>query len=89
MAKKYVVNLDESEKVELVALTQKGRTSARKIKRANIQLLANAGKSDFEIAGFLHSSWLNMAGVGISVLTEQCLDRRMGSQVIVANEIGA
>ena len=89
MAKKYVVNLDESEKVELVALTQKGRPSARKIKWANIQLLANVGKSDFEIAGFLLSSWLNMAGVGISVLTELCLDRRMGSQVIVANEIGA
>ena len=29
MAKKYVVNLDESEKVELVALTQKGRQGAR------------------------------------------------------------
>ena len=44
-----------------------------------------------------HSSWLNpvlsevegMAEVEISILTEQCLDRRMGSQVIVANEIGA
>ena len=30
-----------------------------------------------------------MAEVEISVLTEKCLDRRMGSQVIVANEIGA
>jgi hypothetical protein len=30
-----------------------------------------------------------MAEVEISVLTGQCLDRRMGSQVIVANEIGA
>jgi hypothetical protein len=27
--------------------------------------------------------------VVISVLTEQCLDRRMGSQAIVANEISA
>jgi hypothetical protein len=36
-----------------------------------------------------HSSWLNMAEVEIAVLTEQCLDRRMGNQVIVVNEIGA
>jgi hypothetical protein len=47
MAKKYVIDLDEGEKVELVALTQKGRPGARKIKRANILLLANAGKSDY------------------------------------------
>ena len=60
MAKKYVIDLDEGEKVELVALTQKGRPGARKIKRANILLLANAGKSDFEIAELLHTSWLTV-----------------------------
>ena len=60
MAKKYVIDLDEREKVELVALTQKGRPGARKIKRANILLLANAGKSDFEIAELLHTSWLTI-----------------------------
>jgi transposase len=60
MAKKYIVDLDEGEKAELVALTQKGRPSARKIKRANILLLANAGKSDFEIAELLHTSWLTV-----------------------------
>jgi len=36
-----------------------------------------------------HSSWLNMAEVEIAVLTEQCLDRRLGRPVIVANEIRA
>ena len=36
-----------------------------------------------------HSSWLYMAEVEISVLTEQCLDRRLGSKEIVANEVGA
>ena len=46
MTKKHIVDLDEGEKVELVALTQKGRPGARKIKRANILLLANAGKSE-------------------------------------------
>jgi hypothetical protein len=29
-----------------------------------------------------------MAGAEISVLTERCLDRRLGSQVIVASEVG-
>jgi hypothetical protein len=36
-----------------------------------------------------HSSWLNMAEVEISVLTEQCLDRRLGTQEIVIREVGA
>jgi hypothetical protein len=36
-----------------------------------------------------HSSWLNMAEVEISVLTEQCLDRRLGSETIVKSEVGA
>jgi hypothetical protein len=35
------------------------------------------------------SNWLNMAEVEISVLTKQCLDRRSGSKVIVASEVGA
>ena len=35
------------------------------------------------------SSGLNMAEVEISVLTEQCLDHRLGSQVTVASEVGA
>ena len=36
-----------------------------------------------------HSSWLKMAEVEISVLTEQCLDRRLGSEKIVEREAGA
>jgi len=36
-----------------------------------------------------HSSWLNMAEVEISVLTVQCLDRRLGSETIVESEVGA
>ena len=39
MAKKYVVDLNEGEKADLVALIQKGRSGARKIKGANILLL--------------------------------------------------
>jgi hypothetical protein len=60
MAKKYIVNLNKDEKAELVSQTQKGRPGARKIKRANILLLANAGKPDFEVAELLHTSWLTV-----------------------------
>ena len=60
MAKKYIVDLNKDEKAELVALTQKGRPGARKIKRANILLLADTGKPDFEIAELLHTSWLTV-----------------------------
>src|SRR3972149_1474643 len=60
MAKKFIVDLDKEEKAELIALTQKGRPGARKIKRANILLLADTGKPDFEIAELLHTSWLTV-----------------------------
>ena len=58
MAKKFIVDLDKEEKAELIALTQKGRPGARKIKRANILLLADVGKPDFGIAELLHTTWL-------------------------------
>ena len=50
MAKKYIVDLNEAEKEALVELTNKGNPGARKIKRANILLLADSSKTDFEIA---------------------------------------
>ena len=52
MAKKYIVDLNKDEKAELVSLTQKGRPGARKIKRANILLLANAGKLILKLLNF-------------------------------------
>jgi hypothetical protein len=36
-----------------------------------------------------HSSWLNMAEVEISVLSGQCLERRLGNQAIVKKEVDA
>lgn len=36
-----------------------------------------------------HSSWLNMAEVEISVLYEQCLDRRLGQVQLVESEVAA
>lgn len=46
MAKKYIVELTAGEKQQLLDLTRKGKTSARKLKRDQILLLANAGKTD-------------------------------------------
>jgi len=56
MAKTYVVDLTGAEKQKLVEMTNKGQSGARKIKRANILLLADTGKTDKEIAEVLHTS---------------------------------
>ena len=56
MAKRYIIDLTEVEKETLVKLTKKGRPGARKVKRANILLLADQGKKDEEIATVLHTS---------------------------------
>ena len=56
MAKIYIVDLNKAEKEQLIELTNKGQPGARKIKRANILLLANTGKTDAEIATTLHTS---------------------------------
>lgn len=55
MVKKYIVDLTQDEKETLVELTRKGRPAARKIKRANILLLADQGKTDDEIVTALHT----------------------------------
>lgn len=56
MAKKYIIDLNQVEKETLIELTRKGRPGARKVKRANILLLANQGKKDEEIVTTLHTS---------------------------------
>ena len=53
MAKKYVVELTAAERKELMALMKSGEISARKLKRAQMLLLADEGKIDAEIAGVL------------------------------------
>jgi hypothetical protein len=35
-----------------------------------------------------HGSWLNMAEIELSVLSKQCLDRRIPNQEVLANEVG-
>lgn len=56
MGKIYVVDLSKIEKAQLVELTSQGQQAARKIKRANILLMANLGRTDREIATLLQTS---------------------------------
>jgi hypothetical protein len=56
MAKRYIINLISEEKKQLLILTQQGTTSARKIKRAQILLLADKHKKDQKIADILSTS---------------------------------
>jgi hypothetical protein len=44
MVKKYIVELSADEEKQLLDMTRKGKISARKLKRAQILLLANEGK---------------------------------------------
>lgn len=36
-----------------------------------------------------HGSWLNIAEIELSILSRQCLDRRIGSQAALAREVAA
>ncbi len=56
MAKKYIVDLTDEEREELIELLNKGEASARKLKRVNILLLADVGKTDANIVEALHTS---------------------------------
>ena len=56
MKKIYKVALSEEEQAELQALISKGKTSARKVTRARILLLAHAGEKDAAVARALQTS---------------------------------
>lgn len=56
LKKKYLVNLSKQEKAQLEELTKKGQSAARKIRRANIILLADEGLKDKEIAKALNAA---------------------------------
>lgn len=55
MVKKYVVDLTSSEREELIELTKSGEISARKLKRANMLLLADTDVKDKDIAVTLNA----------------------------------
>src|SRR3712207_7520365 len=56
MAKKYIIDLTEAERSELQTIIKKGKTAARKVARAHMLLLADAGHTDEHIAASLHRS---------------------------------
>lgn len=56
MKKVYKVALSEAEQAELQTLISKGKTSARKMTRARVLLLAHAGEKDTAIARALQTS---------------------------------
>jgi len=53
MTKKYIVDLTADERETLLALTQSGKISARKLKRAQMLMLVDEGQADTEIAAVL------------------------------------
>ena len=53
---RYLVSLTQTEREHLVALLSGGRHAARKLKRAQILLAADAGSSDDDIAGIVGAS---------------------------------
>jgi transposase len=55
MAKKYVVELTDQERQQLLTLLKKGKVAARKGCRAQILLQADKGASDVTIAAALHA----------------------------------
>ena len=55
MVKKYIVDLTSAERAELIELTKRGEISARKLKRANMLLLADKDVSDKDIAVTLNA----------------------------------
>lgn len=54
--KKYIVDLTDEERSELLALTTKGTVRARKMKRAQILLMADEGRTDVQIMSALKVS---------------------------------
>jgi putative transposase len=54
MAKRYIITLTADERAHLLALTKKGKISARQLTRAHVLLQADAGGRDAASATALH-----------------------------------
>ena len=63
MNKKYVIKLKNEEREKLNELTHKGKEKVRKLKRCQILLLSDEGKSDVEIAKVLKVSTGTVANI--------------------------
>lgn len=72
--KKYVVRLEDEERAALLAVTRKGKTSARRIKRASILLAADEGATDAAIG----------EKVGVHFTTVENIRRRFAEEGVEA-----
>ena len=53
---KWIVELSDEQRRELRSLVHKGKTSARRMTRARVLLLAAEDRTDDEVAAALHTS---------------------------------
>jgi transposase len=61
VAKRYVVRLTDEEREQLRVLTRQGKPAARTVRRAQILLLADEGRTDEAIAAGLHCGFSTVA----------------------------
>ena len=92
--KKYVVELDCSERKQLKDFISKGKASAMAIP-ASLYEAFPAAEARRLVERFewhytpKHGSWLNMAESELSVLSRQCLDRRIANRSALTREVNA
>jgi len=76
--KKYVVKLSDAEREQLNTLIRSGKHRARRlVERFEWHYTPK------------HGSWLDMAESELSVLSGQCLDRRIADKQTLIEEVGA
>lgn len=79
--KKYIVQLSNEERVELTRLVSRGRGSARMIRRAQMLLRSDEGKSDEQIGAMLGVRAMSIHNVRKQYVeegVERTLQRRPG-----------
>ena len=78
--KRYIVKLSEEEKKDLHALTHKGTCGVRKLRRAQMLVLANEGPTDEEIARALDASVSTVERVRKRFLVEEGLEAALSER---------
>jgi Homeodomain-like domain len=105
MRKRYLVDLTPDERAQLIALTRKGKVSARQVTRAHVLLHAADGLADADIAVAAHTSVPTVARIRkrfmqgqveeaiteieLSSLGRQCLNRRIPNADTLRQEVAA
>ena len=83
MPAKYTVNLSESEIGQLQEITSKGKIAVRKLKRAQILLLADEGQSDTKIA-----QMLKVSESTVHRTRQKCVELGLESALIEGARVG-